>query len=66
MSEATQDLEKCVADALEYYNTHDVSVREAARLHSIENHTTLLYRLHNTTAKPKSMNGGQNKLFTPA
>jgi hypothetical protein len=65
MSETPEDLEDRIKEALEYYNTHDVSAREAARHYNIENHTTLLYRIHNTTAGPKSANGGHNKLLNP-
>jgi hypothetical protein len=66
MSETTKELESRIEAALEYYYTHDVSVREAADFHDFKNHTTLLYRIHNTNARPKSTNGGQNKLLTPA
>jgi hypothetical protein len=69
MSEPTETLkplEERIDDALAYYHSHNVSVREAARQHYVENHTTLLYRLYNTTSQPKSTNGGHNKLLNPA
>jgi hypothetical protein len=66
MSETTKELESRIEAALEYYYTHDVSVREAANFHDLKNHTTLLYQVHNTNAWPKSTNSGQNKLLTLA
>jgi len=38
-----EKLEDCIEAAIEYYNTYNVTIREAACLYNIENHTTLLY-----------------------
>ena len=65
MSETTGDLDKRLEDALQYYRTHKVSIREAAAHNGLNNHVTLLNRLQNKTSS-KSNNGGQNKLLTPA
>jgi hypothetical protein len=66
MSETTKELESRIETALDYYYTHDVSACEAACIHDLKNHTTLLYQIHNTNAQPKLTNSGQNKLLTPA
>ena len=64
MSDATRDLEKRLEDAQEYYRTHDVSIREAARVHGLQNHVTLSNRIHGKHSSV-SNSGGNNKLLSP-
>jgi hypothetical protein len=65
MSDATKDLEKRLNDAQEYYHTHKVSIREAARVHGLQNHMTLSNRINGKHGS-RSATGSQNKLHSPA
>ena len=65
MSNTAKDLEKRLDDALEYYRTRDLSIREAARVHGLQNGVTLTNRV-NGKHSTQSTTDGHNKLLSPA